>query len=138
MILYRARSLSTRPSRLPAYEGNEPHIRVRGRWFTSSRVDAFAHGRATFAPGKWEVVSVEVPDAIVDGYRVATTPDTVCGLSPIEHADCPETEYILPMFLVMQAAPTMANEDGRVRDYIMLNEVAIAPMRGDRQLARAA
>lgn len=126
MILYRARALSTRPSRLPAFEGNEPYIRVRGRWFTSSRVEAFAHGRSTFAPGKWEVISVEVPDAIVDGYRVATTPHTACGLSPIDYSETPESDYILPMFLVMKATPMMANEDGRVRDYILVNQIAIA------------
>jgi len=137
MILYRARALSTRPRRLPPFEGNEPFIRVRGRWFTSSRDFAMGYGIATFAPGKWELISVDVPDDIVDGYRVATTPHTQCGLSPIDYADRPDVEYILPMFRVLQATEVVANDTGRQRDYILVNQVAIAQPAGQ-ALAKAA
>lgn len=136
MILYRARALSTRPSRLPAFEGNEPQVRVRGRWFTSVMSDAVAFGTATFAKDKWELISIDVPDAIVDSFRVATTPYTVDGLSPGDYADRPETEYVVQTFRVMGAVPVATNDTGRVRDYILVNAVAIAP-RGQ-QLAKAA
>ena len=118
MLLYRARSLSSRPKRLPAYEGNEPQLRVRGRWFTSVREDAVAYGSATFAPRSWELISIDVPDAIVDGFRVATTPYTIDGLSPIDYADKPETEYVVQTFRVMDATVLAMGATFRVRDYI--------------------
>lgn len=121
MILYRARSIGSRPRRLPVFRGNEPYVRIQGRWFTSVKEDAIAYGAATFVPGRWELIQVEVPDAIVDGYRVATVPNTVCGLSPIDYADSPETEYVLPMFRVMDAAEVAMNDTGRVRDYILVD-----------------
>lgn len=118
MLLYRARSLSSRPSRLPIFEGNEPQVRIRGRWFTSVREDAVAYGSVTFTPRSWELVTIEVPDAIVDSFRVATTPHTVDGLSPIDHADKPETEYVVQTFRVMDAVPLAMGATFRVRDYI--------------------
>lgn len=128
MILYRARSLSSRPGRLPVFDGNEPYNRVRGRWFTSSRDFAMGFGIATFAPGKWELISIDVPDAIVDSFRVETTPHTQCGLSPIDYADRPGIEYIVPMFRVMDAVevtlPAAANDTGRKRDYIHVDEIS--------------
>lgn len=121
MMLYRARSLSSRPARLPVFEGNEPFRRIAGRWFTSVLEDAVAFGTRTFRPGAWELIQVEVPDAIVDSYRVATTPNTVCGLSPIDYADDPETEYVLPMFRVMDAVGIAVAGSVRQRDYIMID-----------------
>lgn len=121
MILYRARSLSSRPRRLPAYEGNEPSLRIRGRWFTSVVADAIAHGAATFRPGSWELVCIDVPDAIVDAFRVATTPFTVDGLAPIDYADKPETEYVVQTFRVMDAQVVAMNDQARIRDVIDVN-----------------
>jgi hypothetical protein len=118
MILYRARSLSSRPRRLPAYEGNEPFLRIRGRWFTSVVADAIAYGAATFRTGNWELVCIDVPDAIVDGFRVATTPYTVDGLAPIDYADKPETEYVVQTFRVMDAQVVAMNDQARIRDVI--------------------
>lgn len=122
MILYRARSITSRPARLPAYEGNDPSVRMRGRWFTSSREDAVAFGAATFAPRSWELISVDVPNSIVDSFRVATTPHTVCGLSPIDHADKPESEYILQAFRVTSAEIVPMEARFRVRDYILVDK----------------
>lgn len=123
MILYRARPLSQRPSRLPAFEGNEPQIRIRGRWFTSVMADAIVHGVRTYAPGKWELISIEVADDIVDSMCVATTPHTRDGLSPIDYADKPETEYVVQTFRVMDAVQIElpSAQRGRVRDYIDVN-----------------
>ncbi len=121
MILYRARSLSSRPRRLPSYEGNEPSFRIRGRWFTSVVADAIAHGAATFRTGKWELVRIDVPDAIVDGFRVATTPFTDDGLAPIDYADKPETEYVVQTFRVMDAQVVAMNDQARIRDVIDVN-----------------
>lgn len=121
MILYRARSLSSRPRRHPVFEGNEPHLRVRGRWFTSVKQDAIDYGQATFAKGAWELISIKVPDAIVDSFRVATTPHTQCGLSPIDYADKPETEYVVPTFRVMDAIEIPVASGLRVRDVIDVN-----------------
>lgn len=118
MILYRARSLSSRPRRHPAFEGNEPFVRIRGRWFTSVKADAVAYGAATFRTGNWELVCIDVPDAIVDGFRVATTPHTVDGLSPIDYADKPETEYVVQTFRVMDAQVVAMNDQARIRDVI--------------------
>jgi len=118
MILYRARSLSSRPSRKPAFEGNEPQIRIRGRWFTSVKADAVSYGASTFRAGAWELISIDVPDAIVDGFRVATTPHTPCGLSPIDYADAPETEYVVQTFRVMDAVQIPLNDQARIVDFI--------------------
>lgn len=130
MLLYRARALSTRARRLTAPQGNEPSVRVQGRWFTSVKDDAMRFGHATFRSlDVWELIQIEIPDAIVDSFRVATTPHTQCGLSPIDYADKPDTEYVVPTFfasdfaLVGALAP--ANDTGRPRDYIFVNEVAI-------------
>lgn len=122
MKLFRARSLSSRPGRLPAFEGNEPSVRIRGRWFTSVKQDALDFGTVTFAKGAWELVSIDVPDAIVDSFRVATTPNTVDGLSPIDFADKPETEYVVQTFRVMDAVTVAVPSEFRVRDYILVDE----------------
>ena len=129
MILYRARSLSSRPKRQPAYEGNEPHIRIRGRWFTSVREDAVAHGEASFAPRSWELIAIDVPDDIVDGYRVATTPYTQCCLAPVDFARKPETEYVVPTFRVMDAVSMPMISSMRIVDVI---DVRKAPKVADR------
>lgn len=121
MILFRARSLSSRPVRHPAFEGNEPQIRVRGRWFTSVKEDAIAHGEATYAKGAWELISIDVPDAIVDSFRVATTPHTVDGLSPIDYADKPETEYVVQTFRTVDAIKVQMAPNFRIRDYILVD-----------------
>lgn len=127
MLLYRARSLNERKWRFSAAEiqngeCNEPHVRVRGRWFTSVQADAIAYGRSSFAHDSWELVSIDVADDIVDSFRVETMPVTVDGLSPIDFADKPETEYVVQTFRVMAATriamPVSARPTFRVRDYI--------------------
>lgn len=117
MLLYRARTLASRPRRNPAFQGNGPEIRVQGRWFTSDLHAAIAHKETL--EGASEIVSVEVPDAIADTFRVATTPRTRCGLSPIDFSVSPETDYVLSMFIVVEAE---ALADGsRKRDYLFEN-----------------
>lgn len=130
MILYRARSIGSRPRRLPQFEGNEPYVRAKGRWFTSVQADAVAYGQSTFNPGHWELISIEVPDAIVDSFRVATTPYTVDGLAPGDYADKPETEYLVQTFRTLAAVTIAMPVVGgmRVRDYIDVSAPRSAAM----------
>lgn len=124
MILYRARRLSDRQTRIPAYQGNEPAVRARGRWFTSVMADAVAHGASNHADGTWELVSIKVDDAFVDTFRVATTPRTRCGLSPIDYAISPETEYLVQSFRAHEAVRVAMNDRDRIRDYILIGSTA--------------
>ena len=116
MILYRARTIASRPRRQPPFEGNGPEVRIRGRWFTSDLSAAIAH-RETLA-GDTEIVMVDVEDGVAESFRVATTPRTQCGLDPIRHSRQPVTDYVLPMFRVMQAEAVAIAGTDRVRDYI--------------------
>lgn len=116
MILYRARTIASRPTRHPPFEGNGPEIRIRGRWFTSDLACAIAH-RAGLA-GDTEIVMVDVEEAVAETFRVATTPRTQCGLDPIHHSRQPLTDYVLPMFRVMEAEAIAIAGTDRVRDHI--------------------
>lgn len=127
MILYRARTIASRPVRHPEYEGNEPSVRVRGRWFTSVLASAIAH-RATL-DGESEIVAIDVPDAIADSFRVATHPTTACGIDVGSHSGEPETDYVVQMFRVMNADTVMASAAGRVRDYIDIHAPVRLPIR---------
>lgn len=116
MILYRARTIASRPARRSAYEGNHPSIRVRGRWFTSSLASAIAH-RATLA-GDTEIVAIDVPDEYVESFRVAAHPITACGIDVGAHSMEPDTDYVVQAFRAMDAQIVAADASGRVRDYI--------------------
>ena len=107
MKLYRARPVSQRPQRQPPYLGKAPEHRVRGRWYTSDMEAAKTHGEDNLAGEEWEIVVVEVTDEFAESFRVAGTPKTKCGLSPIDFAVDPETEYIIG-----------ANGKIRERDYL--------------------
>lgn len=127
MILYRARTLASRPRRHPELITNCPSRRISGRWFTSVLDLAIAHMANLHGPS--EIIQVDVPDAIAESFRVATTPNTVCGLAPILHSANPDTDYILPMFRVMSAEAISADSKGRVRDMIDINAVSIPKTR---------
>lgn len=127
MILYRARTIASRPVRHPEYEGNDPSVRVRGRWFTSGLASAIAH-RATL-DGESEIVAIDVPDAIVDSFRVASHPTTGCGIDVGAYSVEPETDYVVQMFRVMDADVVMATASGRVRDYIDIHAPVRLPVR---------
>ena len=116
MILYRARTIASRPRRAPAYEGNGPEVRVRGRWFTSSLAAAIAHRRTL--EGDSEIVMVDIDDAVAESFRVATNPVTECRIDARRHSDSPGTDYVIPMFRVMQAEAIAVAGTDRVRDYI--------------------
>lgn len=119
MILYRARTIASRPSRHPAFEGNGPEIRVKGRWFTSDIHSAIAH-RATLQEDA-EIIAVEIDDAIVDSFRVATTPRTMCGIDAIAHSRQPATDYVIPMYHVMDPIEVEVEGNARRRDIIDVN-----------------
>jgi hypothetical protein len=127
MILYRARTIASRPVRHPEYQGNEPSVRVRGRWFTGVLASAIAH-RATLE-GESEIVAIDVPDAIVDSFRVAAHPTTACGIDVGSHSAEPGTDYVVQMFRVMDADVVMATATGRVRDYIDIHAPVRLPVR---------
>lgn len=114
MLLYRARTLASRPTRNPEFRGNGPEIRVQGRWFTNDLHAAIVHKETL--EGDAEIVAVEVPDAIAETFRVSNTPRTRCGLSPIDFSVSPETDFVLSMFLVVGAEPIA--DGGRKRDYL--------------------
>lgn len=119
MILFRARTLASRPRRHPTYSGNGPDIRVKGRWFTSDIHAAIAH-RLTLG-GESEIIAIEIPDAIVDSYKVATTPSTPCGIDAIYYSQSPKTDYIVPMTRVMDFMEVDIEGNARRRDYIDVN-----------------
>lgn len=110
MLLYRARPISSPRNMIALFDVNAPYHRARGRWFTSVVKDAVMHGLTNYAPGSWELVSVDVPDDIAETHRVETTPLTPCGLSPIEYAQKPQSEYVLPMFRVVDAKQLFAHD----------------------------
>jgi len=118
MQLYRARPISERPTRHPAFLGNDPECRVRGRWYTSDIDAARAHGKDKHGDTDWEIVSVDIADDIAETHNVATTPYTSCGLSPIEHSQSPETDYVLPWWRSMHAKDVNAEGEVRQRDYL--------------------
>lgn len=124
MKLYRARRISDRPTRHPAFLGTDACYRVRGRWFTSVLENAIAHGETLNAEGAWEIVCVETDDTIAKTFRVATTPRTPCGLTPINHAQDPETEYVLPTWIAMSAQVVAASGTHRQRDYLDMDRPA--------------
>jgi len=126
MILYRARTIASRPARHTEYQGNDAAVRVAGRWFTSDLQQAIAH-RSTL-DGASEIVAIEVPCEIVDGFRVATTPTTACGIDAAAHSVAPETDYVVQMFRVMGAEVIAADMSGRIRDYIDVNAPRTATM----------
>lgn len=119
MILYRARTIASRPRRSTAYEGNGPEVRVRGRWFTSCLAAAIAHRRDL--PGDTEIVMLEMDAGIAESFRVATNPVTECRIEARRWSDSPSTDYVLPMFRVMQAEPIAIAGTDRIRDYIDIN-----------------
>ena len=134
MILYRARTIASRPARAPAHMGNEPAIRIRGRWFTSSLELAREH--AAGLRGAYEIVAVEVPDEIADTHRVATTPVTRCGLEPDAHTTQADTDHVLPMFRVVQARTIHTGRmggsvGGRIERLIDVIDVRTMPGRSD-------
>ena len=118
MKLYRARPISERPTRHPAFLGNDPKYRVRGRWYTSDIDAARDHGEAKHRDPDWEIVSLDIADDIAETYRVATTPYTSCGLSPIEHSQSPERDYVIPWWRSMHAEAVNAEGKVRQRDYL--------------------
>ena len=118
MRLYRARPTSQRPRRHPPYLGKGPEHRVRGRWYTSELEDAKRHGQDNLSAEDWEIVVVEGTDEFADHFRVATTPRTKCGLTPIDFAIDPETEYVIPTWVAMDAQVIGANGKIRQRDYL--------------------
>jgi len=116
MILYRARTIASRPRRHPPFLGNSPEVRVRGRWFTDDLAAAIAHRETLDGPS--EIIMVDVPDAVAESFRVQTTPVTICHIDARAHSRCPATDYILPMFRVMEAEPIAIAGEDRIRDYI--------------------
>ena len=125
MKLYRARLTSQRPQRHPPFLGNGPEHRVRGRWFTSNAEDARRHGEDNLAGQDWEMIVVEVKDDFAELHRVATTPKTPCGLDPIQFAIDPETEYVIPTWVAMDARAVGADGLVRERDYLFRTKSAI-------------
>lgn len=118
MKLYRARPVSQRPQRHPPYLGKGPEHRVRGRWYTSDIEAAKRHGENNLGSEDWEIVVVEVSDDLAGHFRVASIPKTKCGLSPIDFAVDPETEYVIPTWVAMDARVIGANGKIRERDYL--------------------
>lgn len=120
MKLYRARLISDRPVRHPAFLGNAPEFRVRGRWFTSCLFAARRHGESRFGKQDWEVVTLEIDDAVAADFLVANAPTTRDGLSPIDFAQDPASEYVLPTWMARDARIAAIGTDGqaRVRDYL--------------------
>lgn len=127
MILYRARTLASRPSRNGLPQSHTPEHRVRGRWFTSDLAAAIAYRDAL--EGDAEIIMVDVPDAIVDSFRVQTAPVTACQIDALSYSRCPATDYVIPMFYVMTAEPIAIAGEKRVRDYIDINGTMPPPMR---------
>lgn len=134
MILYRARTIASRPCRLPAYLGNAPDIRVRGRWFTSDIDAAIAH-RATLE-GPTEIVAVEIADAVAESFRVCTTPRTLCGIDASAFSASPLTDYVIPMYNVMDPIEVEVQGDARRRDVIDVNAPRASNVRRIRIQAR--
>lgn len=127
MILYRARTIASRPQRNQPYQGNDAAIRVRGRWFTSRLELAIAH-LATLE-GPTEIIQIDVSDDIADTFRVSNTPNTACGLPVIDFSASPDTDYVLQTFRVMEATSMSSDTRGRVRDYIDVARIGgIAPL----------
>lgn len=118
MKLYRARPLTERPTRHPAFHGNGPEHRVRGRWYTSDIKAARHHGESKLCDVDWEIVIIDIADEIAETHRVATTPYTRCGLSPIEHSQSPETDFIIPWWRAMDAIAVTNEGEVRQRDYL--------------------
>lgn len=127
MILYRARTIASRPRRHATQSENTPANRVRGRWFTSDLSAAIAHRDGL--GGEAEIIMVDVPDAVAATFCVRKTPVTLCGISAFAHSDCPETDYVLPMFHVMSAEPIAIAGEKRIRDYIDVKGTMPKPIR---------
>lgn len=125
MKLYRARPVNQRPQRHPPYLGNAPEHRVRGRWYTSDMEAAKTHGEDNLAGEDWEIVVVEVTAEFAESFRVAGTPKTKCGLSPIDFAVDPETEYVIPTWVAMDAKIIGANGKIRERDYLFRTQRSV-------------
>lgn len=101
MLLYRARSIASRPTRLLAAKGNAPADRVVGRWFTNDIEQA--HLYLNFCESPAEIVALEIADDIAETYSVKTTPVTVDGLSPLEHSVDPDSDYLIPRWFAAKA-----------------------------------
>ena len=127
MLLYRAQP---RTSRHRSTEiGNEPAVRIRGRWF-SCDLELTVQAMAAIE-GPAEIIVVEVADAIAATFQVSNTPITPCGLEPARYSTSPETDYVLPAFIVSQAELVeMPAEEGQRK----IDVIDIRPQ----QLARAA
>jgi hypothetical protein len=123
MLLYRARTVSSRPGRLRDFIDNTAGSRVKGRWFTSDLASAIAH-RKTLA-GETEIVCLDVNPVFAKHYQVASHPVTECGIPAGEYSKCPETDYILPAFMVAEAEVIEAEGDVRKRDYIDIANVTL-------------
>lgn len=125
MKLYRARPVSQRPQRHPPFLGNGPEHRVRGRWYTSDMEAAKRHGEDSLTGEEWEIVVVEVTDDFAEHHRVSSLPKTKCGLSPIDFAVDPETEYVIPTWVAMNAKIIGANGKIRERDYLFRTQRSV-------------
>lgn len=135
MILHRARRLADRPRRITQCKGNAPAQRAKGRWFTSDRAAAEAHAATLEGPA--EIVQVEVPERLLAFWSVAAVPTTPCGLQPGLHSTNPAADYLLPMFVALEAAVPAT---GRVRDVIDVRtpEAAAATLSATRHMTRFA
>lgn len=121
MLLYRARTVSSRPRRHHQFIDNTPASRVKGRWFTSDLAAAIAHRKTL--PGETEIICLQIDACLVEDFCVATRPVTECGIPASLHSKSPETDYILPAFLVSKAEVIEADGDIRKRDYIDINAI---------------
>ncbi len=120
MILYRARTISSRPRRLQEYAGHHPEARLLGRWFTRSLSAAIAHRNALALEQSSEIIAVEVPDDIAESFRVETHPITGCKIEVLSKSQDPHNDYVLPLFYLSNAMMVLIDGEAgsRVRDYI--------------------
>lgn len=127
MILYRARTIASRPRRHREFEGNQPESRIKGRWFTSDIHAAVSHRDGLLEDS--EIIAIEMDDAVAETFRVGVTPYTRCGLSPIEHSASPLNDYVLPMFFIMDPIEVDIAGNARRRDVIDVNASKLPPVR---------
>jgi hypothetical protein len=115
-LLFRARTIASRPRRHKRIEGTGPEHRVKGRWFTSDINEALFY-MSNFNEDA-EIIAVEIDDAHASMFSVTATPRTVCGIEALVFSANPMTDYVLPAHLISDPYTVEIENVTRVRDYI--------------------
>lgn len=126
MILYRARTMSSKPGRFREYAGHHPEARLLGRWFTRSLSAAIAYRDSLALEEPAEIIAVEIPDDIAESFRVETHPVTACKIEVLTKSQDPHNDYVLPLFHQSNAMTVLVDGEAgsRIRDYIHITPAA--------------